>query len=501
LFVIPHPLPSREFVISLLVLICLVALLAFVVVLAARLRTASAYIAELRAQRDRDVDTIAKGREEALVSASLAEAADRSQEALVDAQAALAGLRTERDQSRSALELVQRQRHAFLSGLAHDLRNPLAPLSNGIELLRLTDNDAAGRLRTRGIMERQVGNLMRIADDLSDLARVSGDQPVLQEMPFAFPEMMKTVEERLQPLLKSQDMVLAFGPESRTLPSLRGDAQRLAQAFTNVLTDLVRHSERGSSLVVTATETPAGVVSIRCASKPPPADEPDGSSAGQAANVSATAPLDDDDEDVDASNLGLGVALASQLIALHGGQLTASRPRGTRRARFEIVLPLPLVDPTVLATPTTLAPLAPTAVAPLSVLLADDNADFSHSFGTMLELLGHHVEVVHDGLAAVTSIVGSPPDIAFVDIGMPSLDGVEAVRRVRGQGNTQGVVMVAVTGRGGAEDRARAAEAGFDRYLVKPFAMQDVRDALDAAQANRDGNAVRGQGGFASARV
>ena len=122
------------------------------------------------------------------------------------------------------------------------------------------------------------------------------------------------------------------------------------------------------------------------------------------------------------------------------------------------------------------------------------------SFGTMLELLGHKVEVVHDGLAAVSSIVGSPPDIAFVDIGMPSLDGVETVRRVRGQGNTQDVILVAVTGRGGAEDRARAAEAGFDRYLVKPFAMQDVRDALDAAHAVRSGAVQRAPGGFASTR-
>ena len=132
------------------------------------------------------------------------------------------------------------------------------------------------------------------------------------------------------------------------------------------------------------------------------------------------------------------------------------------------------------------------------MLLADDNVDFAHSFGTMLELLGHRVERVHDGLAAVAAIVASPPDVAFVDIGMPSLDGVEAVRRVRGQGNTQDVLLVAVTGRGGAEDRERAAEAGFDRYLVKPFAMQDVRDALDAAAAMRAGRRPAA-GGFAGA--
>ena len=154
------------------------------------------------------------------------------------------------------------------------------------------------------------------------------------------------------------------------------------------------------------------------------------------------------------------------------------------------------------ASPASASPTLPVNGEPaLSVLLADDNVDFSHSFGTMLELMGHRVEVVHDGLAAVASIVASPPDIAFVDLGMPSLDGVETVRRVRGQGNTQDVLLVAVTGHGGAEDRARAAEAGFDRYLVKPFAMQDVRDALDAAQAVRSGAVARVPGSFAPTRV
>ena len=181
--------------------------------------------------------------------------------------------------------------------------------------------------------------------------------------------------------------------------------------------------------------------------------------------------------------LGLGVALAQQLATLHGGGLRGRRPPGARRVRFTLTLPLDAAaDAVALAADTTLPVASETG---LSVLLADDNVDFSHSFGTMLELLGHRVAVVHDGLAALAAIVASPPDIAFLDIGMPTLDGVEAVRRVRGQGNRHDVLLVAVTGRGGTEDRARAAEAGFDRYLVKPFAMQDVRDALDAARGLR----------------
>jgi signal transduction histidine kinase/CheY-like chemotaxis protein len=454
-------------------------LVVFVALLAARLRAASATIAELRDQRDRDIDTIATAREELIQMTEIADDNGRVQAALADAQAALAAVRAERDLARAQAEAAQRQRHAFLSALAHDLRNPLAPLSNGIELLRLTDNDPAGRLRTRGIMERQVGHLMRIADELSDLARLSGDHANLQSTPFDLGALLQSLAERLAPTLHAQEMTLAIGPELLELPPLRGDAQRLSQAFGHLVADLARHAERGSTVQLSGT-VEEGRVAVLVATAADADDE-------------VTAAL----EDVEAAKLGLGVSLADQLVALHDGHLQAQRPAGARRARFTVTLPLDESAPAVART----APQAGMRDTVLSVLLADDNVDFSHSFGTMLELLGHRVEVVHDGLAAVASIVASPPDIAFVDIGMPALDGVETVRRVRGQGNTHDVLLVAVTGRGGAEDRARAAEAGFDRYLVKPFAMQDVRDALDAAQAIRSGASERAPGGFAPSRV
>ena len=458
------------------------ALSAFVVFLAARLRSASAHIAELRDQRDRDVETIAKARQEASRMSSTDDELRRVQTALSDAQAALAAVRAERDGAVRDAEAAHRQRHAFLAGLAHDLRNPLAPLSNGIELLRLTDNDPAGRLRTRGIMERQVGHLMRIADELSDLARLSGVHAALQQASFDLGPVLQGVADRLEPTLAPQEMTLQF--EAASQPRLRGDAQRIAQAIGHLVNDIARHTERGSTIrIVASTEGQALALTIAAAAD---VDEATGDAPPAL-------------EDVDVATLGLGVALALQLATLHGGGLRGQRPPGTRRARFVMTLP---VDASAAAEASPASPTLPLDGEPaLSVLLADDNVDFSHSFGTMLELLGHRVEVVHDGLSAVAAIVGSPPDIAFVDIGMPSLDGVETVRRVRGQGNTQGVLLVAVTGRGGAEDRARAAEAGFDRYLVKPFAMQDVRDALDAAQAVRSGAVARAPGGFASTRV
>lgn len=452
--------------------------------LAARLRAASAHIAELRDQRERDIVTIAQAREEAQRMSSSIDELQRVQTALADAQAALAAVRAERDAALTDAELAHRQRHAFLAGLAHDLRNPLAPLSNGIELLRLTDNDPAGRLRTRGIMERQVGHLMRIADELSDLARLSGSQATLQRAPFDIVDVLRALSDRLAPALDKQEMTLALDLSGEPLPRLRGDAQRIGQALGHLVDDIMRHTERGSTLRIAPRAHGADVAL----------------SVATVADLAESAGRPPDSfEDVDVASLGLGVALASQLSTMHGGTLRGLRPRGARRVRFAMTLP---GDAAAAGEAPAVAglPLPVDGEPSLAVLLADDNVDFSHSFGTMLELLGHRVEVVHDGLEAVSRIVGSPPDIAFIDIGMPSLDGVEAVRRVRGQGNTQEVLLVAVTGRGGAEDRARAAEAGFDRYLVKPFAMQDVRDALDAAQALRGGASARPQGAFVSTR-
>jgi len=411
---------------------------------------------------------------------SIADELQRAQTALADAQAALASLRAERDAALSDVQDAHRQRHAFLAGLAHDLRNPLAPLSNGIELLRLTDNDPAGRLRTRGIMERQVGHLMRIADELSDLARLSGAQATLQRAPFDLGPLLSGLPDTLAPMLQRHEMTLAVDNGAVPLPRLRGDSQRIAQALGYLVDDIARHAERGSAIRI-AARAQGGALALSVAAVADVAD---------AADPAAL-------EDVDVAALGLGVALASQLALMHGGRLEGTRPRGTRRVCFVMTLPADAAG--AAEAPVDAAPGLPVKGEPaLRVLLADDNVDFSHSFATMLELLGHRVEMVHDGLQAVSSIVGSPPDIAFVDLGMPSLDGVEAVRRVRAQGNTQQVLLVAVTGRGGAEDRARAAEAGFDRYLVKPFAMQDVRDALDAAQALRGGRTAAMPGGFAS---
>ena len=225
----------------------------FVALLAARLRAASATIAELRDQRDRDIDTIATAREELIQMTETADDNGRVQAALADAQAALTAVRAERDLARAQAEAAQRQRHAFLSALAHDLRNPLAPLSNGIELLRLTDNDPAGRLRTRGIMERQVGHLMRIADELSDLARLSGSHATLQQASFDPGAVLRALADRLEPTLQSQEMTLQLG--ATLLPRLRGDAQRIAQAIGHLVNDIVRHTERGSTIrIVAGTE-------------------------------------------------------------------------------------------------------------------------------------------------------------------------------------------------------------------------------------------------------
>ena len=302
----------------------------------------------------------------------------RAQTALADAHAALAVVRAERDGAISDAEAAHRQRNAFLAGLAHDLRNPLAPLSNGLELLRLTDNDPNGRLRTRGIMERQLGHLMRIADELSDLARLSSDKVTLHRAPFDLMAVLRGLQDRLAPALAAQEMTLELDAGGAELPRLRGDAPRIAQAVGHLVDDILHHAERGSTIRIAASaEGPLLALSIATA-------------ADADAQAEAPEPL----EDVDVAALGLGVALALQLSTLHGGGLRGRRQPGMRRTRFRMTLPVDAA-PAAGAGAANANPTLPVAGAPaLSVLLADDNVDFSHSFGTMLELLGHRVEVV-----------------------------------------------------------------------------------------------------------
>jgi CheY-like chemotaxis protein len=265
---------------------------------------------------------------------------------------------------------------------------------------------------------------------------------------------------------------------------LQGDAQRLEQALSLLVRDLARHSERGSALRMIARPGGTSVTIVAAAT----ADL-------QPRIASQAAPRL---EEADAAALGLGVALAEQIAALHGGRLQVQRPAGVRRARFALTLPVTPAQDDASRAAGGAEPIVALSPEPsLRVLLADDNAEFSSSFGTMLELLGHRVTVVHDGLAAVAAIASTPTDIAFLDIGMPSLDGYDVVQRVRGHPQGGAVLLVAITGRGGAEDRARAAECGFDRYLVKPFTMQDVRDALDAAQAAHAEGGVASSGALA----
>jgi CheY-like chemotaxis protein len=424
---------------------------------------------------------------ESFVNAVLSDELAHLRAELRQAQDALAAACAERDLAREQAAEARAQRYAFLAGLAHDLRNPLAPLSNGIELLRLTDADPAGRLRTRGIMERQIGHLMRIADELSDLARLSAGNAPLQDAPFELGPVLRRFADERNETLRGQEMSVAVGPELGGVPPLRGDASRIVQAVGRLVDDIARHAEHGSTIALRASAGD-GTIALRI-----------GTTSDLEEPAAGTRVAANDDrrpfEEVDASVMGLGVNLARQLAALHGGALMVERPVGARRARFTITLP---VDADAPAAAPTSPELASSAEPALAVLLADDNVDFAHSFGTMLELLGHRVEIVHDGLAAVAAIARSRPDIAFLDLGLPALDGLEAVRRVRGEGGDRALVLVAVTGRGGGDDRARAAAAGFDRYLVKPFSMQEVRDALDVAQAARSTAPARVPAGLGS---
>ena len=384
-------------------------------------------------------------------------------------------MRAERDLARAQAEAAQRQRHAFLSALAHDLRNPLAPLSNGIELLRLADNDPAGRLRTRGIMERQVANLMRIADELSDLARLSGDHANLQSTPFDLGALLQSLAERLAPTLHAQEMTLAIGPELLELPPLRGDAQRLSQAFGHLVADLARHAERGSTVQLSGT-VEEGRVAVLVATAADADDE-------------VTAAL----EDVEAAKLGLGVSLADQLVALHDGHLQAQRPAGARRARFTVTLPLD--EPLRRSRARRRKPACATRCCPCCWPTTTSTSRTASARCSSCWDIASRSSTTdwRRSRPSWPRHPTSPSSTSACPRSMAWRRCAACAARATRSGCCWWPSAAAAAPR---IARARA-EAGFDRYLVKPIAMQDVRDALDAAQAVRSGASERAPGGFA----
>jgi len=377
---------------------------------------------------------------------------------------------TARQDAEDVLREADRRKDEFLATLSHELRNPLAPIRNALELLRRAGTDSELRERALAITERQVQQLVRLTDDLLDVSRITRNKIELRCERIDLRAAISSALETVAPLSNAAGHVLTVDLPPTPL-WVCADLTRLSQAFANILNNAAKFTDRGGRITVAASvEGRQTVVTL--------------SDNGIGIDTSALPTIFDMFVQIDQgssrarSGLGIGLALAKRLVELHDGHIEARSAGLGTGTTFTVSLPVAAAaDP-----PKPLASV-PHATERCRVLVADDIPDAAEMMRMMIECMGHDVRVAVDGVQAVEIAEQFEPQIALLDIGMPRMDGYEAARHIRANLGDR-VFLVAVTGWGQEEDQRRAYAAGFDRHVTKP-AEPAVLESLIASVAEQ----------------
>jgi two-component system CheB/CheR fusion protein len=354
--------------------------------------------------------------------------------------------------------------------LGHELRGPLAPLANALQLLRLRGGDPVSVEQARGLAERQVRQLARLVDDLLDATRVARGKLQLVIERVDAVQVVAQALETARPLIEARGHVLHVLPP-RAPVWLEADPARLVQVLSNLLSNAARYTPAGGQVWL-AVERDGGDVRFRVRD----------TGIGLAPELLPRLfELFGQAQEGSQGGLGIGLALARGLVQLHGGSLEAFSGGPGKGSEFVVRLPA-LPDAPAPERPTPEA--RPPAVPPRRVLVVDDDVDAAESLAAVLRLRGHEVAVAHDAAAALDLARRRPPQVALLDLGLPAgVDGCELARRLRREPGLGGVLLVALTGWGREEDRRRALGAGFDDFAVKPVGAE----ALDGLLARAAG--------------
>jgi signal transduction histidine kinase/ActR/RegA family two-component response regulator len=380
-----------------------------------------------------------------------------------------------------ALVKADRMKDQFLATLAHELRNPLAPISNALHILKVARNRPDMAQEARSMMERQLKQLVRLVDDLLDVSRITTGKLMLRREQVILADVLTNAIEIARPLIDSHGHRLVTELPAGSV-TLAADATRLAQVFSNLLSNAAKYTDSGGRIDLTAHVVADHViVEVK--------DNGIGMSPELLPDVfnmftQATAAL----ERTTQAGLGVGLALAKHLVELHGGTIDAYSEGLGRGSRFTVRLPI------MEAATVGIAPL-PTAAhdagRPYRIVIIDDNIDFADSLALILKELGHEVHLAYDGLSGLRTVEDLSPDLAFVDLGLPVLSGHEVARRLRGSGSYPALVLVAVSGWGQDADKARSAEAGFDIHIVKPLEPTELGSILERVHLKHGSRAPR----------
>jgi CheY-like chemotaxis protein/two-component sensor histidine kinase len=370
--------------------------------------------------------------------------------------------------SEEALRVADRRKDEFLATLAHELRNPLAPLRNSLQILRLSERDEHAQIHA--MMDRQLDHLVRLVDDLMEVSRITRGRIDLRRERVLLATILRGAVETTQPLIDAAGHRLHIElPDDPII--LDADAVRLVQVFANLLSNAAKYTDPGGEIWLNARRDEDGIrVSVRDTGIGIPRDVLprifDLFIQGEPAPRQPRA------------SLGIGLTIVRHLVEMHGGTV-AARSAGVRRGS-EFVVTLPGVatraEPEILGAP---IGRGSGQLEGYHMLVVDDSKDGADSLVLILEMLGAEVRVAYDGPSALELLDDYQPSVMLLDIGLPGMDGYELARRVRQRPGGREAMLIALTGWGQAEDRERSAAAGFDRHLVKPLEIDDLMAVLD----------------------
>jgi PAS domain S-box-containing protein len=369
-----------------------------------------------------------------------------------------------------ALRAVDKRKDEFLATLAHELRNPLAPLRNGLQLLKLAKGDLELIERTRYMMEMQVTQLVRLIDDLMDVSRINKDMLELNKEPTLLGKIIRQAVETSGPLIDSQKHELSIDIPSEEI-FLEGDTVRLTQVFANLLNNAAKYTPNNGRISIHVVPED-GWVSVRIK------DNGIGIPEDMLSNVFKMFTQVDNSLERSHGGMGIGLSLVKRLVEMHGGSVVARS--GGIGAGSEFIVTLPIAPRPVAAESGRAAQGdSYKAAANRRVLVVDDNADSAHTLAIILEMMGHITEVAGDGLEAIATAEKFLPEVVLMDIGMPKLNGYETARRMRQSSWGRKIFIIAMTGWGQDDDRRKSSEAGFNSHLVKPVDEAEIRRILD----------------------
>jgi PAS domain S-box-containing protein len=367
---------------------------------------------------------------------------------------------TERLQMEEALKEADRRKDEFLAMLAHELRNPLAPIRNAVHVLRLLGSGDLNVRRANDMIERQVQHLARLVDDLLDVSRITRGKITLHPVAVGLAMIIARATETVHPLITHRRHELTV-----TLPKasvwVEADVTRLAQVVANLLSNAAKYTAEGGHIWLTVEqEGSQAVVRVR--------DNGMGISADLLPHVFELFTQGDHSLARSEGGLGIGLTLVQRLVEMHGGSVEAHSAGPRQGSEFVVRLPAVQGPPELLVEDGGPECYQRPLTLRRRVLVVDDNLDAAESLASLLRVGGHEVRTVHDGPTALQMAETFRPEVVLLDIGLPRMDGYEVARRLRQQTAAHKVLLVAVTGYGQEEDRQRAEEAGFDAHLVKP---------------------------------